>query len=202
MSHLICLSPDEVETRLRKLGIPVGFTTEEKEFLNTIPVVDSPRRIFAFPVPADQAGLNLMNLSALCGTDPSEQPSFFDHPWYQYEEFMRTNCSAGWHFIHMDVLPGSTERPLHYVRSLEGLGIVLPSAIEVTLMLFLHFAGTGEQLLHKKHTWCSDLASMGRSVTVGAFGRNGLFISGQPPSFSSRGLGICGKVRLTVDLVG
>jgi hypothetical protein len=61
-------------------------------------------------------------------------------------------------------------------------------------MLFLHYVGTGEQLLQKKHTWCSDEASLGRSVTVGAFGRNGLFISGHPPEFASRGLGICGKV--------
>jgi hypothetical protein len=63
-------------------------------------------------------------------------------------------------------------------------------------MLFLHYAGTGEQLLFKKHSWCSDLASMGRRVTVGAFGRNGLFISGHPQNFASRGLGICAKVEI------
>jgi hypothetical protein len=62
-------------------------------------------------------------------------------------------------------------------------------------MLFLHYAGTGEQLLQKKHTWCSDHASLNRSVTVGAFGRNGLFISGHPPDFASRGLGICARIK-------
>jgi hypothetical protein len=69
----------------------------------------------------------------------------------------------------------------------------LPRAIEVVLMLFLHYAGTGEQLLLKKHTWTSDEASLNRYVTVGAFGRNGVFISGHPADFSSRGLGICAK---------
>jgi hypothetical protein len=63
------------------------------------------------------------------------------------------------------------------------------------LMLFLHYAGTGEQLLQKKHTWCRDHASMNRFVTVGAFGRNGLFVSGHPVEFASRGLGICASVK-------
>jgi hypothetical protein len=73
-------------------------------------------------------------------------------------------------------------------------GLELPTAVEITLMLFLHYAETGEQLLHKKHTWCKDQASMNRWVTVGAFGRNGLFVSGHPPEFASRGLGICAKI--------
>jgi len=46
------------------------------------------------------------------------------------------------------------------------LGVAL--AAEVALMLFLHYAGTRQQLLQKKHTWCSDRASMNRCVTVGA----------------------------------
>jgi hypothetical protein len=61
-------------------------------------------------------------------------------------------------------------------------------------MLFLHYVRTGEQLLQKKHTWCKDHASMNRFVTVGAFGRNGLFVSGHPAEFASRGLGICAKL--------
>jgi hypothetical protein len=35
---------------------------------------------------------------------------------------------------------------------------------------------------------------MNRHVTVGAFGRNGLFVSGHPADFASRGLGICPKI--------
>jgi hypothetical protein len=66
-------------------------------------------------------------------------------------------------------------------------------AIEVVLMLFLHYEATKEQLLLRKHTWCADRASLGRQVTVGAFGRNGVFISGHPAGFASRGLGICAK---------
>jgi hypothetical protein len=58
-------------------------------------------------------------------------------------------------------------------------------------MLFLHYLGTGEQLLNRKHTWCRDSASLGRRVTVGAFGRNGVFISAHPPTYTSHGLGVC-----------
>ena len=202
MSHLICLSPDEVETRLEKLGIPVRFAAWERKVLKTIPVVDNLRPIFGFPLPEDNIKLNLFNLKAVCGGNPSKPPSFFDHSWYEHEDFMRVPCGPGWHFVHMDVLPGSIEQPLNYSSRLEGLGLELPSAIEVVLMLFLHFTETGEQLLLKKHTWCSDEASLGRAVTVGAFGRNGVFISSHPPAFSSRGLGICGKVRQQADHAG
>jgi len=74
----------------------------------------------------------------------------------------------------MDVVPESVSQPIDYVRRLSSAGLELPSAIEVVLMLFLHYAGTKEQLLLRKHTWCSDHASLGRHVTVGAFGRNGI----------------------------
>jgi hypothetical protein len=58
-------------------------------------------------------------------------------------------------------------------------------------MLFLHFAGTGEQLLQRKHTWTCGQDSRKRFVTVGAFGRSGLFVSAHPAGYASRGLGIC-----------
>jgi hypothetical protein len=193
MSHLICLSTDEVEVRLRALGLDVKFTPEEKVAYQTTPVVISDFRVFGFPLPALRDPVTLLKLHQICGVDPSKQPAFFDHPWYYDEAFMRTGCHAGWHFIAMDVLPDSIDQPRNYIDS--HFALELPSAIEITLMLFLHFVGTGEQLLHKKHTWSSDEASLGRSVTVGAFGRNGVFISAHPPVFSSRGLGVCGKIR-------
>jgi hypothetical protein len=93
-------------------------------------------------------------------------------------------CRPGWRFLAMDALPESIDRPW------EGPWH-LPSAIEVVLMLFLHYLGTGEQLLNRKHTWCRDSASLGRRVTVGAFGRNGVFISAHPPTYTSHGLGVC-----------
>jgi hypothetical protein len=93
----------------------------------------------------------------------------------------------------MDVLPGSVEKSGDYLSSAED-GLAAPSAIEVVLMLFLHYIGTGEKLLAKKHTWCSDQASLHRQVTVGAFGRNGVFLSGHPSNFASRGLGVCPRI--------
>jgi len=185
---------DEVERRFALLGIPNRFTAKEKEDLATTPIVDAGADFIVFATPRDNAGLNILNLRKLLGTDPAKPPSFFDHPWYLEEDFAKADCSPGWHVINASVLPDTISQPIHYVGSLNSRGLTLPSAVEVTLMLFLHYIGSGEQLLQKKHTWCSDMASMNRSVTVGAFGRNGLFISGHPPEFASRGLGICGKL--------
>ena len=189
---MISVDPDEVERRFALLGIPNRFSAQEKEELKTTTIVLGDDDVIGFATPLDNAGINILNLRRLLGTDPSKQPSFFDHPWYLEEPFATENCTPGWHFLHSAVLPDSISKSLNYVRSLGGLK--LPSAIEVTLMLFLHYAGTKEQLLQKKHTWCSDRASVNRCVTVGAFGRNGLFVSGHPAEFESRGLGTCAKV--------
>jgi hypothetical protein len=167
---------------------------QEKASLTTN-IVDVPGDVIAFPTPIAGAGLNILNLRRILGTSASRQPCFFDHPWYLEEPFAGRDCPAGWHILHTAVLPQSISQSIHYASSLRFRGLDLPAAIEVTLMLFLHYAGNGEQLLHKKHTWCSDQASLNRSVTVGAFGRNGLFISGHPPEFASRGLGICARIK-------
>jgi hypothetical protein len=191
---MISWSPDEVERRFALLGIPNRFMAQEKASLTTN-IVDISGGVIAFPTPKDAEGLNILNLRWILGTDPSKQPAFFDHPWYLEEPFGRKNCHPGWHILQSTVLPDSISQPIDYASSLRSRGLELPSAIEVTLMLFLHYAGTGEQLLLKKHTWCSDQASLNRFVTVGAFGRNGLFISGHPPEFASRGLGICARIK-------
>jgi hypothetical protein len=194
MSLTISLTTEQVEQRFLALGIPSRFTTEDRKKLLPMPVVDSKRSLFSFPTPSDNSALTLSNLKTIVGTDPSHQPAFFDHPWCVDEAFMRTQCNPGWHLILMDVVPESINQPIDYVRRLELEGLKLPSAIEIVLMLLLHYEGTREQLLSRKHTWCSDRASLDRHVTVGAFGRNGLFVSGHPMGFSSRGLGICAKI--------
>lgn len=191
---MILLSPDEVERRFGLLGIPNRFTTQEKAGITT-PVLDPEAAVIVFPTPAAAQGINILTLREILGTNPSRQPAFFDHPWYLEEPFAREDCQPGWHILHAAVLPDSISQPFHYASSLNTQGLELPSAIEVTLMLFLNYIGSGEQLLQKKHTWCRDEASLDRRVTVGAFGRNGLFISGHPPEFASRGLGICAKIR-------
>lgn len=186
---MISLSPDEVERRFAVLGIPNRFTSQEKQSLSTTPLVEHGDRVFVFPTPEDCTEFNILKLREILGTNPARQPSFFDHPWYLEEPFATQDCEPGWHALTMDVIPESISKPINYSSSLE-----LPSAIEVVLMLFLHYVGTGEQLLLKKHTWTRDRASLGRFVTVGAFGRNGLFVSGHPGDYASRGLGICLKL--------
>jgi hypothetical protein len=186
---MISLSPDEVERRFAVLGIPNRFSHEEKLTLSTTSLGGRADNVFVFPTPTACTGLNILKLRKIVGTNPAQQPSFFDHPWYLEEPFGRLDCEPGWHALRMDVLPDSISKPINYLSSLK-----LPSAIEVVLMLFLHYVGTGEQLLLKKHTWTRDEASLGRFVTVGAFGRNGLFISAHPGDYTSRGLGICAKL--------
>ena len=176
------------------MGIPNQFTDAEKEELDTMPIVPISDGVIGFPTPQDRSGLNILNLRHILGTTPSKQPSFFDHPWYLDEPFAGEDCTPGWHFLQMSVLPDSIAQTVNYSVSLASRGLELPSAVEVVLMVFLHFIGTGEQLLQKKHTWCRDKATLGRFVTVGAFGRNGLFLSAHPEVYASRGLGICAKV--------
>lgn len=192
---MISWPPDEVERRFALLGIPNRFSPQEKQALTTTNIVVPDGAIIGFATPEDRAGLNILKLRQILGTNPARQPSFFDHPWYLEEMFAHEDCEAGWHFLYQDVLPESISQPINYISSLRSRGLELPSSIEVVLMLFLQYAGTGEQLLQKKHTWCRDHASMNRFVTVGAFGRNGLFVSGHPAEFASRGLGICARVK-------
>lgn len=195
MSLTISLNPLQVEERLAALGVACLFSDEERAALATTPVVSGTERMFAFPTPAANEALTLSNIKSKVGIDPRRQPSFFDHPWYESEAFMATPCPPGWHILTMEPLPGSIHEPLDYLRSSGRSDLVLPRAVEVVLMLFLHYVGSREQLLLKKHTWCSDTASLDRHVTVGAFGRNGVFLSGHPSNFASQGLGICGRLR-------
>jgi len=188
------ITAEQVERILHKWGLPLRFAAHEpSDPPNTTEIVNS-ARVLAFPTPEDNSGLNILNLRKLLGVNPANPPSFFDHPWYLDESFGRKDCSAGWHLLHMDVIPGSVHQPYNYYSSVSDVNWTLPSAIEAVLMVFLHFERTGERLLLTKHTWCRDEASVGRYVTVGAFGRNGLFISSHPPIFASRGLGVCGML--------
>src|SRR5262245_28683083 len=191
---MISLSAAEVERRFGLMGIPNRFEDAEKAEFDTTSIVDVPDDVIGFPTPEAKSGLNVLNLRHILGTDPSKQPSFFDHPWYLDEAFAKEDCEPGWHFIYKSVVPDSISQPIHYVSRLRERGLQLPSAIEIVLMLFLHYVGTGEQLLQKKHTWCRNQASLDRFVTVGAFGRNGVFLSGHPAEFASRGLGVCPKL--------
>jgi hypothetical protein len=191
---MISLSAEEVERRFNLLGIPNRFSAEEKQELATTTIVPRERDVIFFPTPQSNVGLNILNLRYLLGSEPSKQPSFFGHSWYLDEAFALQDCTPGGHYLYLNVLPESISQPINYANSLEARGLELPSAVEVTLMLFLHYVETREQLLQKKHTWCKDEASLNRHVTVGAFGRNGLFVSAHPPDFTSRGLGICAKI--------
>lgn len=194
MSLTFSVSTDEMERLLGKAGVRCVFTEQERVSYSTTPVVDPAARVFAYPIPADNSALTLSNLRNTFGTDPRQQPSFFDHPWYVNEGFMGVRASPGWHVLSMDVLEDSINQPPAYIRSVAAQGMELASAIDVVLMLFLYYLQTGEQLLSRKHTWCADSAGIGEQVTVGAFGRNGVFLSKHPTNYASRVLGICPKI--------
>jgi hypothetical protein len=196
MSQTISITPEEFERALNNVGVACRFSQEELLTFSTIPIVDLGERVLAYPVPTDNDRLTLSVLKTAFGSNPQRQPSFFDHPWYSNEDFMSKPAQPGWHLLMMDVLPESISQPPDYIRSVAVRGIEMPTAIEITLMLFLFYIRSGEQLLSRKHTWCKDRAGMGEQVTAGAFGRNGLFLSKHPLNYASRGLGICPKVSI------
>jgi hypothetical protein len=190
------LSATKVQEAFQKLGLPFEFSGMELARWQTVASGLPDSSVLCFPTPESNSGLNLLNLRKLLGVDPWHPPSFFDHPWYLTESFGHTPCAPGWHVIETSVSPESLEQSFAWHRTAHPPNVTLPTAVEVVLMLFLYYAVFGEQLLNRKHTWCADEASLGRFVTVGAFGRNGVFISSHPPAFSSRGLGLCRSFKL------
>ena len=131
---MICLSPEEVERRFAILGIPNRFTGSEKQALSTTSLGEHEGRIFVFPTPVAKTGLNILKLREIVGTNPAKQPSFFDHPWYLEEAFGRLDCEPGWQ--------RSTWTSFRtQFRSPSTIRVVceLPTAVEVILMLFLHY---------------------------------------------------------------
>ena len=187
---LTVLRPERVESVFDRLGVKSRFTDGELGSLTTTNIVDK-SGFLAFPTPEDSQGLSVLALRSALGVDPVRAPCFFDHPWYLEEPFIRRTCAPGWHAVAMDVLPDSVGQPVYYAEDLKGRGLYMPSAVEMALMLFLHFAETGEHLMLRKHTWTRDRTDGGRFVTVGAFGPKGLFVSSHEVGYKSRGLGIC-----------
>src|SRR5262245_56697929 len=194
--HAQVLSATRVQEAFEKLALPFKFNEIELDELRAAPTGLPDSSVLCFPTPESNSGLNVLNLRKLMGVDPQHPPSFFDHPWYLPESFGHANCGPGWHVIETSVSPESLEQSFDWQRTAHPPNVTLPTAVEFVWMLFLYYTVFGEQLLNRKHTWCADEASLGRFVTVGAFGRNGVFISSHPPAFSSRGLGLCRSFRL------
>jgi len=196
MSLRISLTPDQVVQRLARIGLTVQFTSAELTNLSTTSIVDLEFPVFSFPTPVHNTDLTLRIIKSCSDSAGLSPLKIFEHPWYESESFMSTPCEPGYHTLSMDLLQGSSGQAFNYLSSLKTTRMELPSAVEIVLMLFLHYLGTGEQLFTKKHTWCTDAASLDRQVTVGAFGRNGVFLSGHPANYASRGLGAAVKITL------
>jgi len=188
------LSPQLVEQRFAQLGIVCRFSDLELRQLDDTRI-EGREGFFGFPTPRENEALSVLGLRELLGVDPASGPCFFDHPWYLEEAFGRERCSPGWHLIGMDVLVSSVDKPVYYAEEIKRDALYLPSAVEVLLMLLLHFAETGERLLLRKHTWTHDRAEGRRFVSVGAFGKKGVFVSSHEVGYKSRGLGICPSVE-------
>jgi hypothetical protein len=184
------LSPPEVQEIFDRLGIPARFTEAEIEGLSSNKI-QTKQGFMTFPTPEDNRALSILNLREAVGTDPSREPVFFDHPWYLDEPFGNIGCQPGWHSVAMAVTADSIGQPIYYADSIKASGQYLPSASEVVLMLFLYFTATDKRLMLNKHTWTRDRADNKRFVTIGAFGKKGLFVSSHEVGYSSRGLGIC-----------
>ena len=192
------LSPLEVQKSFDLLRIPSHFTKTETDRLES----DNVRvreGFLTFPTPEDNSALSILNLRRALGTDPSREPVFYDHPWYLEDAFGSLRCDPGWHSVRIEVTADSIGQPIYYADSIISSGHFLPSAIEMALMLFLNFTLTGKRLLVNKHSWTRDRTVDKRFVTVGAFGKKGLFVSSHEVGYSSRGLGICPLVDPGAD---
>jgi hypothetical protein len=192
MTSRMMISPELCTQLLSKVGITSRFDHSEERALKTSDVV-AQSGFCTFPTPRDNSALSVLGLRRMLGVDPSSPPSFHNHPWYLDEAFGETTCAPGWHSIEMDVTADSIGHPVYYAERLRERGLYLPSAVEVLLMLMLQFADSGERLLNRRHTWTHDRTSEGRFVTIGAFGKNGVFVSSHEVGYQSKGLGICGK---------
>jgi hypothetical protein len=151
--------------------------------------------VLIFPTPEDSGSLSILALREALGVAPEAGPCFFfDHPWYLDDAFGREPCPPGWHRIAMAPLADSLDQPVYHAETLRDRGLYLPRASEVALMLFLRMLTGGEHCLERKHTWTRDRTSNRRFVSVGAFGKKGLFVSSHEVGYSSRGLGICPRI--------
>ena len=179
----------------QQLNVPAEFTDWELAQLEAS--APEPREGFvSFPTPEDNRHLSVLGLRELLGVTPGPSPYIlFDHPWYLAEEFGTTPCPPGWHTIAAAPLPDSIDQPVYFADSLLAEGLLLPLASEVVLMLFLGHYASGERMLLRKHTWTRDRTSERRFVSVGAFGKKGLFVSSHEVGYKSRGLGICPLLR-------
>ena len=184
------MSPEESQQHFDRLRIPSRFTAAETGRLSARKG-QIQNGFLTFPTPQDNASLSVLGLRDALGVGPANSPAFHDHPWYLDEPFGQVACAPGWHSVRIAVTPDSVGQPIYYAEEIKQAALYLPTAAEVLLMLFLHFASTGERGLTNKHTWTRDRTREGRFVTVGAFGKKGVFVSSHAVGYESRGLGIC-----------
>jgi hypothetical protein len=77
----------------------------------------------------------------------------------------------------------------------------LPSHVEAQSFLTLlnTYETANERFVYGRASIADRLplavGSSVRHVTIGAFGKNGVFVSGHPSNVASQGLGICGRIR-------
>src|SRR5215813_4346318 len=121
------VTPNQIEQIFHKWKLSLKFDDDEaRQLSSTTPVVDPGGRVLGFPTPNANVGLNILNLRGLLGVDPLHPPSFFDHPWYLDQDFARKECSPGWHFINMDVKPGSLNKSHDYYHRHNLENSILP----------------------------------------------------------------------------
>jgi hypothetical protein len=184
------ITPLEAQECFQRLGISAEFRTVEARRLNGDQLWEG-EGFLSFPIPEDNEALTVLSLRRALANSPMNQPMLHEHPWYLREPFGDLSCTPGWHSLAQTTMPSTIGQPIYYADSIKSDSLYLPSAAEVVLMLVLHFVLTGQHLLAKKHTWTRDRTKTGRFVTVGAFGKNGLFLSSHEVGYHSRGLGIC-----------
>jgi len=118
--------------------------------------------------------LTMMKLYELHPT--TGQPRFYaDDPWYKNENFAtKTTLQFRWYLTHLEIIPNSTNKTYAEQIQMFTEEYEVPLAMEETLKNFLYYKKNGIYLNPTKWARCKDLGSVGRRVSLGEFGSDGL----------------------------
>jgi hypothetical protein len=114
---------------------------------------------------SDGTPLNILNLRKLFGTDPSQEPCFYNQDWYINEKFVKKTLQYDWYLMRKEIFLES--RGVEPERLL--INFNFPSAILVTYIFFVYWVLNNKILFETEYIWCEDLDDNGDRIYVGRY---------------------------------
>lgn len=118
-----------------------------------------------------------------------DQTLFGNKDWYNQENFANSG-EASWQLVRKEPIANSTSKTWNEQQALLSEDEETPKAQVVVYTMIGYFLATGERLFEKVYVRCSDLASDGHRVLVGAFDAEGLFVDGWSDDNHDDSLGV------------